>query len=702
MPEHKAAKRKYEQIQQEAVELLQQPALLSDTSDHVVALIRELQSYKDELELQNEELKRATRELTRLHQEYLNLYDFAPCGYVMLDAEGRITSTNQIATRLLGRKHPLLGQSDFVQYIAHEYREPFQSARQEAGETGERQSVELPVNSHQNKSPWVRIEIVADRNESGAVTRWRMVLLDISEQRQADTGLKFRNGTLTNILEKAADGICICYHTTGPPYVKFTHWNHRMTEIAGYTMDEINRLGWYQSLYPDPEIRKKAIDKMNAMRRGRDISAEDWRITTKSGKEKEISIFTSILRQDRERTYVLAVMREVTAQRIKAKHAHQIKKAESLSQMAGAIAHHFNNTLSVTIGNIQLAREYLAAGKSISANLDRAEHSALNAADMTGLLLTYLGQDSSKSEPFDLAAICKRQLRLFAVSVPENIHLETYCAPSGTVIEGNKTKIEQAFQALLTNACEAVLDKPRGRVTVSIGATEASDIKGDHHFPHEWKNTSEKYAVLTFTDTGGGITEQAMDRLFDPFFTDKLTGRGLGLAVVLGIVKAHHGCISVESRVGVGSTFRVFLPLTTPTAAIQAAGACALEQTAEFFGTVLLVDDNELVRDVSSDMLESLGFEVIIAYDGADAVKTFRDNQAGIRLVLSDLSMPRMNGWETLTAIRRIQPGVPFILTSGYDEARAMGGGHKEQPQAFLPKPVTLQSLTEAIIKSLE
>lgn len=701
MPTNKNKLIEFEQIQQQVVDLFRQPASLTETSDQVITLIRELRIYQDELEQQNVELKRTTRELTRLHQEYRNLYDFAPCGYVTLNPRGLITSTNHLAADLLGTESPARSPSGFSDYLPREHAEAFETAMQKAGVTGKRQSVELSLGDLQHDPVWVRIEIVADRNKNGAVTQWRMVLIDISEQIKTDIDLRFRNRALNEILNKAADGICVCYNTKEYPHVKFTHWNPRMTEIAGYTMDEINQLGWYQSMYPDPEIRKKAIDRMDAMRLGRDISVEDWRITTKGGAEKELSISTSIIRTDRERTYVIAVMREVTQQKVEVKHAHQIKKTESLSRMAGAIAHHFNNTLTVTIGNIQLAREYLAAGESITKNLDKAEHSAQNAADMAGLLLTYIGQDRSKSAPLDLAAICKTQLRLFTVSMPERIRLDTYSATSGTVIEGNRAKIEQALQALLTNACEAVSGNPRGRITVTIGTTKAADIKGGHQFPSEWKHVADKYAVFTVTDTGRGMRDETIDRIFDPFYTDKLTGRGLGLAVVLGIIKAHHGCITVESRLGVGSTFKAFFPQTTKVVTLPEERAGGFTQVVEFFGMVLLVDDNDMILDTSQALLEQLGFEVVIAHDGAEAVATFRDNQAEIRLVLSDLTMPRMNGRETLTAIRRIQHDIPFILTSGFDEARAIGSEHREQPQVFLPKPFNLRSLQEALLKAL-
>ena len=201
-------------------------------------------------------------------------------------------------------------------------------------------------------------------------------------------------------------------------------------------------------------------------------------------------------------------------------------------------------------------------------------------------------------------------------------------------------------------------------------------------------------------DAGSGIACKDIEKVFDPFYTTKFTGRGLGLPVVLGIVKAHNGGVTVESKPGQGSVFRVFFPVSTEevTSPPEKAG-----KVQEIIGgcTVLVVEDDERVRKMVKMMLEHLGFSVLEAGDGMEAVAVFKQHQNDIRCVLSDLTMPRMDGWQTLVALRKLSPDIPVILSSGYDEAHAMADEHTERPNAFLGKPYQFKGLSETISRVL-
>ncbi|MCP4693431.1 MAG: response regulator, partial [Desulfobacterales bacterium] len=249
--------------------------------------------------------------------------------------------------------------------------------------------------------------------------------------------------------------------------------------------------------------------------------------------------------------------------------------------------------------------------------------------------------------------------------------------------------------ALITNAGEA-MNELSGKVRVSVDTVNPADIPGGRHFPADRRPSAEARARLAVTDAGLGMDAETIERIFDPFYTSKFTGRGLGLPVVLGIVKAHGGGITVKSEPGRGSAFHVYLPLSSASAPLPE-GRPPIDVSAIAGGCVLVVDDQDVVRDLLKIMLKRIGFKVRTAKDGVEAVEKFRENPAGIRLVLSDLSMPRMNGWETLNALRAIRPDIPVILASGYDKAHVMAGDHAEQPQAFLQKPYRMGTLKEIL-----
>ena len=240
----------------------------------------------------------------------------------------------------------------------------------------------------------------------------------------------------------------------------------------------------------------------------------------------------------------------------------------------------------------------------------------------------------------------------------------------------------------------------RSAIHLAIKTVTSVDIPATHRFPVDWQPHDPAYACLEVRDTGRGIPAHDVEKIFDPFFSTKFVGRGMGLAVVLGIVRSYQGGITMESEPGRGSIFRAFFPVSAE-AVPQPPAPTAPSPTFRGSGTLLLVDDEPFVRQAVAKALTGVGFTVLAAKDGVEAVEIFRHHQGEIRLVLSDLTMPRMNGWETLAALRQLAPGIPVILSSGYNEAQVMAGGHPELPQAFLSKPYEYEELIQAIARVL-
>jgi CheY-like chemotaxis protein len=235
---------------------------------------------------------------------------------------------------------------------------------------------------------------------------------------------------------------------------------------------------------------------------------------------------------------------------------------------------------------------------------------------------------------------------------------------------------------------------------VALYTCSSSAIPALHRVPVNWEPKAEDYACLEVSDSGSGIAEEDLEKLFDPFFSTRFTGRGMGLPVVLGFVQAHGGSISVESRPGHGCVFRVYFPVSSenPLQSMKT-GPSSLASHAS--GTVLLVDDEPMLLDSARGLLEVMGFRVLVARDGMEALEVFRDYRKEIRCVITDLTMPRLDGWGTLLALRELDPVLPVILVSGYARVQVMAGEHAQQPQAFLSKPFSFKQLQEAVALAL-
>jgi two-component system, cell cycle sensor histidine kinase and response regulator CckA len=376
----------------------------------------------------------------------------------------------------------------------------------------------------------------------------------------------------------------------------------------------------------------------------------------------------------------------------------QLQKAESLGRMAGAIAHRFNNYLMAVMGNLELGMGDQSLDTRSFQNLTHAMEAARQAAHLSTQMLAYLGQALGRQEPLDLSNLCRRGLPALRTTMPKDVALEMNSPAPVLVVSANASQIREVLTNLVTNAWESCA--AQGTVRLTLKTVTAADIPAAHRFPIGWQPHGDAYACLEVVDNGCGIAEKDLEKLFDPFFSTKLGGRGLGLPVVLGIVRAHSGAITADSEPGRGSVFQVFLPLSAE--APRARPKLQIVSRSMGGGTVLIVEDEKMIRSVIETMLLGLGFSALHAEDGVAALEVFWQHKDEIRCVLCDLTMPRMNGWETLAALRKLAPGLPVILASGYDEAHAMAGDHPELPQAFLGKPYRLKALREALSQALQ
>jgi len=387
----------------------------------------------------------------------------------------------------------------------------------------------------------------------------------------------------------------------------------------------------------------------------------------------------------------------------------QKQHLESLGMLAGGIAHDFNNLLTGVLGSASLARQQIARHPA-SVHLKEIENAAERAANLCRQMLAYAGQGRFQSQPLDLSSIVRDEIGALSRTIGAKISVTSDLPAHIPAVDADATQLRQVVTNLLLNASEAIKgDTGTIRVTTSVMVADRSYLATAHLAP---ELEPGRYVSLTIVDTGHGMNADTLPRIFDPFFTTKFTGRGLGLAAVLGIVRSHRGALWVTSEPGVGTTFRVLLPATSAPAILPAAPAPArppapplapVPQPPRAPATCvgLIVDDESSVRAVATRMLAACGLETLTASSGEEAVAVLEAHPGVISLVLLDLTMPAMNGEETYRRMRAIDRSVPVLLMSGYSEHEASTQFGGQGTSGFIQKPFRLDELKEAIRRVL-
>ena len=372
------------------------------------------------------------------------------------------------------------------------------------------------------------------------------------------------------------------------------------------------------------------------------------------------------------------------------------QKLESLGVLAGGIAHDFNNLLMAILGNADLALMDLSPVSPARQSLAEIKKASLRAADLAKQMLAYSGKGKFVVEPLDLSEVVEEMAHILEVSVSKKAVLKYDFSNDIPAIEADATQVRQVVMNLITNASEAIGDKS-GIISIRTGAMQV-----DRRYLRETYLDEDLpeglYVTLEVADTGSGMDAETQAKLFDPFFTTKFTGRGLGMAAVLGIVRGHSGAIKVYSEIGRGTTVKVLLPAVEGATVLHRNEAVGQWQGS---GTVLLVDDEETVRAIGTTMLQRLGMTAITAVDGRDAVAMFREHVDEIGCVILDLTMPRMDGEQAFRELRRIRSDVRVIMSSGYNEQEVTQRFAGKGIVGFIQKPYELQALAATLREAL-
>jgi PAS domain S-box-containing protein len=546
---------------------------------------------------------------------------------------------------------------------------------------------------------WVRIIKAPFRDSAGRVSGIVSIAEDLTSRRQIEDQLRDSQRLLQTVMNALPQSI----------YVKDLKGTYQLVNSAvikrhGLSAPAILDDAMGEIATGDPGVAEQVRQgDSDVLRTGSMVEVGELRVSPADRPAVWMRVIKTPLRNDQGNIVgIITIADDITARKQAEAERLELErqilhsqKLESLGVLAGGIAHDFNNLLTGILGNVELAVMDTSADHPAAPTLQQIKQASLRAAALTQQMLAYSGRGRLQVRAVDLSALVEEMAQLLKVSISKKIAMRFDLARDLPAVEGDPTQLQQIVMNLITNASEAIGDTP-GAIHLSTGRIMADRAYLSTAYLAESLDEGE-YVFMEVVDTGAGMDADVQARIFDPFFTTKFTGRGLGLAAVLGIVRGHHGTIHIQSAPGKGSTFRILLPASRGTArpvkALQEPPPSAWRGT----GTILVVDDEPIVRSVMQRQLKSLGFDVIAVSGGRDAVIQYQTDPKAIVAVLLDLTMPDLGGVETLRELKRIRPDVRIIVCSGYSEQDAAEQFKGDAPDGFLQKPTQFEDLARKL-----
>ncbi len=468
---------------------------------------------------------------------------------------------------------------------------------------------------------------------------------------------------------------------------KFLRWNKNFEEITGYSAEEIGRMDPLDLFAgPDKSLVQERITA--AFVKGTaDVEAA---LVTKSGK-KVTYYFTGHSFQGKEEPCLIGTGIDISERKKLEEQLRKSQKMEAMGLLAGGVAHDFNNLLTGILGYASLLSLRGGADPEVAKAVGTIQRSAERASQLTAQLLGFAERGKNLDVPVELGQVIASVACVLERTQDPRIRIVTSLRPEGGCVPGDPSQLDQVVMNLAINACDSMPEGGQLKITMEPVTLDVAFCR-----EREWM-TPGKYLLLSVADTGLGISPENLERIFDPFFTTKAPGKGtgLGLSMVFGIVKNHGGCVDVRSEAGAGTVFRIYLPECPDGAPKEKA-----EMDPAFprgRGRILLVDDQEPVREVAKDMLEALGYDVITAADGLEGVSRYRDLWREIDLVVLDMIMPNMSGGDCFRRMKEINPKARVVLSSGYSMDGAIQDVMNEGILAFIQKPYRLEELSRVV-----
>jgi two-component system, cell cycle sensor histidine kinase and response regulator CckA len=669
-------------------------------SEHVMLGLEVLEEYSEhlvtKLEEKNRELVLSAEQLRTSEEKYRNIFDltndFAYKGRVESDGSILLEWVTGGIMRITEYTPDEAYARDFWRLIVAPEDMPVVIRHIEQILSGRQETAEFRIRSKSGEIRWLRNVIRPIGNEGHTqVTTFYGAAEDITERKHAEMALVESEARFHSLFTNISEAFVlseILYDEAGNPYdFRLLEVNQVYEKQIGLSGDQVmGKLA--RELFPDSDPSLLGIYARVA-ETGQPVRFEKYNAV--SGRYYEQFVYD----MGQDRVAILAT--DITDRKTNEQLLRDVQRREAIGVLSGGIAHDFNNLVGVMMGYVSLAKKQLSDHHPAGKQLGQAMLAMERAAELTNQILAYSGKGKVQISTLDVCDEIRRNVSLFTVSMPKNVKLVTQLPSTPVYVSGDTAQIKQVIMNLIINGGDAIGDK-QGVVSITLSIVSMTN---DTLLPYTMiTNTPLKegdYALLEVSDNGIGMSPETMNKIFDPFFTTKFTGRGLGLSALLGIIRAHEGGIAIESIEGVGTIFRIILPLA---AAPETRGPLQPEIKAPLHHvttTVLVIDDEEAIAGMAREILESAQYSVLTELNPAVAVKLYELHRSEIQVVLLDLTMPEMSGAQVAEAIHAINPEVKIIISSGYSEQEIKNKIDMSKVSGIIQKPYNVQSLLNLV-----
>ncbi len=618
-----------------------------------------------------------------------------------IDPQGLVTFvSNRAAEKMYGETSENLLGRDFTEFVVPEQQDKCRRVFNHILKGRSYSRYEMQHIGLYGDPIHLSVDFDVHRNDVGDVEAIVGTAIDITKLKLSESKLREQQNFFRQVIDINPSFI-FAKNRDG----RFTLVNRAVANAYGTTVEDLIGKTDADFSASEKEVEHFREDDLEVMDKLQEKFIPEEKITDANGNLHWLqTVKRPIIGKDGIANQVLGVATDIT-ERKKAENERRkletqlrhAQKLESLGILAGGIAHDFNNLLMGILGNASLALLDMEDSPGAVGYVEKIRCASERAADLTNQLLAYSGRGAFSVEPASISKVVLEMGKLLSAAISKNAYINYDCQEELPLIEVDKAQLQQVVMNLITNASDAV-EATGGTINIQTGVIDINETEAVTDYYGKVVSPGS-YVYLEVVDNGSGIREEDKAKVFDPFFSTKFVGRGLGLAAVIGIIRGHSGAIQMFDTPGGGTTFKVLFPKLSDATTLNKEVVDSDQQLSRNYdGTILVIDDESDVRDVVTSMLEYHGYQVLVAGDGVTGITLFKKYSRTISLVLLDMTMPRLSGEEVFEQLREISPDIRILFSSGYSANEQEHTINKAENVSFIQKPYQ----TGALIKAIE